>query len=236
MRLFLFISLFYFFITAFATDKKNIVVYDSSKITTIKKASTDREKEIFADKDFIYHKEAKASKSWWERFIEWLLSLLGKPVAKHPVTSYKIIKYIFIGLFIFGVIFTLWKSKFIGLLKGDTKKLSGASFADIPEDIEGINMDKLIDEALQKGNYRLALRWCFLKSLQWLNEQKKITWKPSKTNIDYHQELKDKTLKDNFSGLSKVFEYVWYGETAPTEKLCLDYKSRVEKFIDSTHV
>lgn len=235
MRIFLFISLLYLSVTAFATDKKSVVVYDSSKITSVKRASVEKEKEIFADKDFIYHKEDKASKSWWEHFVEWLLSLLGKPVAKHPVTSYKIIKYIFIALFIFGVIFTLWKSKFIGLLKGDAKKLQGASFADIPEDIEGINMDKLIDEALQKSNYRLALRWCFLKSLQWLNKQNKITWQPSKTNIDYQKELNDKTLKDGFTGLSNVFEYVWYGEINPTEKLCSDYKNRIEKFI-STHV
>ena len=122
MRIFLFISLLYLSITAFAIDKKREVVYDSSKITSVKKASAEKEKEIFADKDFIYHKEAKAAKSWWEHFVEWLLSLLGKPVAKHPVTSYKIIKYIFIALFIFGVIFTLWKSKFIGLLKGDAKE------------------------------------------------------------------------------------------------------------------
>ena len=65
---------------------------------------------------------------------------------------------------------------------------------------------------MHKGNYRLALRWCFLKSLQWLNKQDKITWQPAKTNIDYQQELNDKTLKDGFTGLSNVFEYVWYGD------------------------
>src|ERR1017187_2188396 len=109
-------------VAVYAIDKKNVVAYDTSKAVSIKKASTEKEREIFSDKDFIYHKEAKAAKGWWESFIDWLLSLLGKPVAKHPDLSYKLIKYIFIGLFIIGVIFVLWKSKFIGLLKGDTKK------------------------------------------------------------------------------------------------------------------
>jgi len=81
----------------------------------------------------------------------------------------------------------------------------------------------------------LAVRWCFLKSLQWLNKQNKITWQPAKTNVDYQQELKDKTLKADFTSLSYVFEYVWYGETNCDEKLCADYKNKVEKFIQ-THV
>lgn len=236
MKVLLLIFLFFISVAVSAIDKKNVVAYDTSKAVSIKRVSAEKEKEIFSDKDFIYHKEAKAAKGWWETFIDWLLSLLGKPVAKHPDLSYKLIKYIFIGLFIIGVIFVLWKSKFIGLLKGDTKKLQGASFSDIPEDIEGINIDALIDEALRDKNYRLALRWCFLKSLQWLNKQDKITWQPSKTNVDYQQELKDKQLKENFTGLSHVFEYVWYGEITPTEKLCLDYKNRVGTFISNTNV
>ncbi|MHB8260570.1 MAG: DUF4129 domain-containing protein [Bacteroidia bacterium] len=236
MKILLLIFLFFISIAVSAIDKKNVLTFDTSKAVSIKRVSVEKEKEIFSDKGFIYHKEAKASKGWWDSFIDWLLSLLGKPVAKHPDLSYKLIKYVFIGLFIIGVIFILWKSKFIGLLKSNTKKLQGASFSDIPENIESINIEAIIDEALRDKNYRLALRWCFLKSLQWLNKQDKIAWQPSKTNVDYQQELKDKHLKENFIGLSHVFEYVWYGETTPTEKLCLDYKNRVEKFILSANV
>ena len=122
------------------------------------------------------------------------------------------------------------------MLRGDAKKLQSASFADLPEDIEGIDMDALIEDAFGKGNYRLAIRWCFLKSLQWLNKQNKITWQPAKTNVDYQHELNEKTIKENFTDLSKVFEYVWYGEVTPTEKLCTDYKNQVDKFISSANV
>ncbi|HXU25703.1 MAG TPA: DUF4129 domain-containing protein [Bacteroidia bacterium] len=238
MRYFLFIFLFCCSITVFSADKK-VVVYDTSATHVIKKASIEKEKEIFADKEFIYKKDAKESKSWWDSFLEWLSRLLsklfGKSIDKNPNLSYNILKYTFITAFIIGLIYILWKSKFIGLLKRDAKKLDGSSFTDLPENIEGLNIDALVEEAIQKQNYRLAVRWCFLKSLQWLNKQNKIAWQPAKTNVDYQQELKDKTLKAEFTSLSYVFEYVWYGETDCNEKLCTDYKTRVEKFIQ-THV
>jgi len=210
-------------------------VYDTSTSHVIKKASAEKEKEIFADKDFIYKKDVKESKSWWNTFLEWLSRLLGKPISKNPTLSYNILKYTFITVFILGLIYILWKSKFIGLLKRDAKKLDDTSFTDLPENIEGLNIDALIEDAIKKQNYRLTVRWCFLKSLQWLNKQNKIVWQPAKTNVDYQQELKDKTLKADFTSLSYVFEYVWYGETDCNERLCLDYKNRVEKFIQ-THV
>ncbi len=234
MRYFLLILLFCCSASVFSVEKK-VVVYDTSTVLVIKKASAEKEKEIFADKDFIYKKDVKESKSWWDTFLEWLSKLLGKPISKNPTLSYNILKYTFITAFILGLIYILWKSKFIGLLKRDAKKLDGTSFTDLPENIEGLNIDALIEEAIQKQNYRLAVRWCFLKSLQWLNKQNKIVWQPAKTNVDYQQELKDKTLKAEFTSLSYVFEYVWYGETDCNEKLCTDYKTRVEKFIQ-THV
>lgn len=234
MRYFLFILLFCCSVTLFSVEKK-VVVYDTSTNHSIKKASVEKEKEVFADKDFIYQKDAKESKSWWDAFLEWLLRLLGKSIDKAPSSSYNILKYTFVTAFILGLIYILWKSKFIGLLTRDAKKLNDTAFTDLPENIEGLNIDVLITEAIQKQNYRLAVRWCFLKSLQWLNKQNKIEWKPAKTNVDYQQELNDKTLKTEFTTLSYVFEHVWYGETNCNEKLCADYKNKVEKFMQ-THV
>ncbi len=235
MRKILFILLFYFSLTAFSTEKKSIIKYDTTKISSIKKANPQIEKEIFSDKDFVYHKDAKPSKGWWEAFLEWLGSLFDKSVSKNPKVSYSLIKYLIIAVFVLGLIFIVWKSNFINLLTGNSKKINHISFNELPENIEGINIDALIADAIKKGNYRLAVRWSFLKTLQWLNHQNKIAWQPAKTNVDYQAELKDVHGKEEFISLSRVFEYVWYGETIPTEKLCIEYKNKVDKFI-STHV
>jgi len=99
VRFFLFILLFCCVASVFSVEKK-VIVYDTSS-HIIRKASIEKEKEIFADKDFIYNKDAKESKSWWEAFLDWLSRLLGKSIDKTPNFSYNILKYTFITAFIF---------------------------------------------------------------------------------------------------------------------------------------
>ncbi len=246
MKKYLVILLLFFASFVFPAEKKNVpsserskevVLNDTSTISSVKKATAAKEKEIFADKDFQYHEDAKESKNWLRAFMDWLLEhIFGKMSFESGERAWKIIKWTFIGLFIAGVIFILLKSKFRGLLRGDSKKLSGAAFTDLPEDIESVNLDKLIEEALKNSNYRLAVRWCFIKSLQMLNQNKQITWQPSKTNIDYEYELQNLTLRQNFNKLSYVFEYVWYGEMQTGEKLFTNYKIEIEKFNKNLHV
>ncbi len=230
--------MFLFFSTqVFPADKKSSVQYDTSAISSVKKATAQKEKEIFADKDFKYHEDAKDQKNWLKAFIDWLMeNIFGKMSFESGERAWQIIKWTFIGLFIAGVIFIILKSKFRGLLRGDAKKLSGAAFTDLPDDIESINLDKLIEEALANGNYRLAVRWCFIKALQSLNQNKKIAWQPSKTNIDYEYELQNLNLRENFNKLSYVFEYVWYGEMKAGENLYVKYKSEIEKFNGNLNV
>ncbi|MGZ3861984.1 MAG: hypothetical protein ACXVPN_06960 [Bacteroidia bacterium] len=236
MKYFFFILFLFLALPVFPKEKK-IVQYDTVGVSSVKKAGADKEKEIFADKDFQYHEEAKESQNWFRAFFEWLLNkVFGKMSVKGTETAWQIVKWSFIVLFVGGVIFIILKSKFRGLFRGDSKKLAGASFADLPEDIGSINLDKLIGEALQNGNYRLAVRWSFLKSLQMLDQAKKITWQPSKTNIDYELELQNLVLREHFNKLSYVFEHVWYGEVQTGEKLFSNYKNEIEKFNSNLHV
>lgn len=211
------------------------VLKDTTKIT-VKNATPAKEKEIFADKDFIYKADAKESKNWLQAFLDWLSQkIFGKISSENAELTWQIVKWTLIGLFIAGIILVLYKSNFRGLLRKDAKKLSGASFTDLPDDIESVNIDQLIDEALKNSNYRLAIRWCFLRSLQLLNQHKQIAWQPAKTNIDYQYELKNPGLRESFSRLSYVFDYVWYGEMAANENTFLKYKSELEKFNGNLH-
>lgn len=197
-------------------------------------ASVDKEKEIFSDKDFNYDVDARESENWLEAFWKWLLSIIesffGKLSPTNAELAWQIFKWSLIGLFIAGIIFALWKSNFRGLLRGKPRSLSGAAFSDLPEDLESVDIDKLISDALANRNYRLAIRWCFLRSLQLLNQKKHIAWQPSKTNIDYQHELSSESLRDGFHRLSYVFEYVWYGEMGTSEQVYAKYRSEVDKF------
>jgi len=79
------------------------------------------------------------------------------------------------------------------------------------ERLEQEDFDKLLQEALRENNYRLAIRYTFLKSLKILQLAELIDWHKEKTNYDYLLELPTHHHAD-FKKVVSVYEYVWYGE------------------------
>lgn len=79
------------------------------------------------------------------------------------------------------------------------------------EDIKETDYDKLLNEALAIPDYRLAIRYLFLKSLKVLQEKELIDWHKEKTNYQYLNEL-PQHYRNNFSRLIYYFEYTWYGQ------------------------
>jgi hypothetical protein len=89
----------------------------------------------------------------------------------------------------------------------------------IEENIHEMDFEKLIQEALARKEYRLAIRLLFLHGLKLLADRHHITWEPGKTNHDYLNELTSKELKTGFNELNFYFEYAWYGNFVITDEL-----------------
>jgi len=98
------------------------------------------------------------------------------------------------------------------------------------EDIEEIDAQEGLNQALSADNYRHAVRMLFIKLLQVLVEQQHIDWKPKKTNRDYLHEMSDHPQLLDFSNLVLAYESIWYG-SEPIDKLYFDYlRHDFEKF------
>ncbi len=82
------------------------------------------------------------------------------------------------------------------------------------EHIENIDLDSYIKNALKEENYRLAIRYMYLKSLKLLSLNNIIDWHFEKTNSDYYREIENITLKENFKKTSYLYDNIWYGEYA----------------------
>lgn len=75
------------------------------------------------------------------------------------------------------------------------------------------DLPKLIEQAIDEGNYQLAVRYYYLLLLKNLSDKEFISWQQEKTNEDYIKELASKQqLHGDFKKLTYLYDYVWYGE------------------------
>lgn len=79
------------------------------------------------------------------------------------------------------------------------------------KDIFSIEYAAAIKEALNNRNYRLAIRLHYLQLLKLLSEKGMIHYQPDKTNFDYLLQIRSTPHYSDFSGLTRQYEYSWYG-------------------------
>lgn len=105
-------------------------------------------------------------------------------------------------------------------------------YAVAEENIREMNMDDLIAEAFANKQWRLCIRYQYLKMLRLLTDRELINWKPGKTNMDYYCELKNADAKTVFLSVTNDFENAWYGNLEVTEENYLQTKSGFENFYE----
>lgn len=120
----------------------------------------------------------------------------------------KIIFWLMLATFIAFVFFRLFRFNIFKRAEQDdapSEILQGGTL-NIPE----FYSEQIVD-AEKDANFPLAIRYQFVRSLALLNENDIIHFLPEKTNVEYYLEMENNELKSSFRSLSRVYEYVWYG-------------------------
>lgn len=145
------------------------------------------------------------------KFFNWMHDIFGFDI---DFIDYQTLEYIVYGLLgiivLYLIIKVLIENPVSTVFKTDAQKIDGFSY--VEENIETVDFDKLIKDAIKQQNYRLATRYMYLKSLKTLATKGVIEWHFDKTNLDYLKEIKDSNLKTLFKRISYIYDYIWYGE------------------------
>ena len=86
------------------------------------------------------------------------------------------------------------------------------------EKIDDVDFKKLINEAKQAKDFKMAVRYYFLWYLKLLTADNYIKWNKDKSNTDYKNELRGTARLDEFSLLAYLYEWVWYGNVSLDEE------------------
>ncbi|MCL2596205.1 MAG: hypothetical protein FWD66_00780 [Paludibacter sp.] len=98
---------------------------------------------------------------------------------------------------------------------------------EVERNLAETDLDKLIENAVAADNFRLAVRFVYLKILKLLAQRQIIEYQYQKTNYEYAYQIENLDLRTVFREVSFVFDYCWYGEHIAIED---DYLFVTQKF------
>ena len=186
-----------------------------------------------AEKEFQYDKLQEPSRSLWERFWNWFWwrveQLMSTREGKYTVWTV---------LILFGVaMIGFFVMKVLGM---NREALFGRGAGGITgyrlekEDIHSIDFEQAIAEAARQGNYRLAIRLLYLRSLKNMADKGYINWQINKTNADYLREVSSRPWQPSFAQLTNSFEYTWYGGHMIDVQVFNDLQNKFQQFNQHT--
>ena len=131
-----------------------------------------------------------------------LLKLLLSPVL------WKTFLAILTGLILYGVYQLAKENNFKLLLRTSNSDMGGR--AEWPTD-ERIDFDEAIRRNQAEGNYRMAIRFLYLRLIQILGEKEGIAFRQSSTNTEITQAMGTHPQANQFRWLAKAYEHIFYG-------------------------
>jgi len=137
--------------------------------------------------------------------------LFGVKYAKGILaTILRVFPYLIAGIVLFLLIKFFLKVNSNAIISNTSNK----AVVSITEDealIKNKNLSNFIQKAIAQKNYRLAVRYYYLLLLQQLEVKELIIWEQQKTNDDYIHEISETNLKSSFSKVTRLYDFVWYG-------------------------
>jgi len=194
-------------------------------------------KDKYTGEEFVYDRTVESS-GWWTRFKLWLSELLKtffemKGDGQSSELTDIILKIGAVTIFLL-VIFFIFKAvmnsegKWV-FGKGSDKNIIPVNA--IEANIHVVDFKTLIASAEAEFNYRLAIRYYYLWLLKDLTNAELIEYDVEKTNSDYQNEIKSKTVRADFSYTSYLYNYIWYGEFDVNETEFLKAKAAFVQFL-----
>lgn len=146
-----------------------------------------------------------------QRFFNWLSDVFGINIDFIDYKTLEIIIYALLGIgALYLLIRFLIENPMNRVFKSEETSIETFNYSE--ENITEVNFDQLIKQAINEGNFRLATRFLYLKSLKTLTKNNIIEWHYDKTNSDYLNEIRNAETRQLFKKASYVYDYVWYGE------------------------
>lgn len=118
--------------------------------------------------------------------------------------------------FVLFILYKLFLSE--GIFKRSRRSSVVTEIAEPALEKTVLDYDKLLHQSVKLADFRMAVRYLFLKTLARLSEKEYIQRSVDKTNYQYLQEIGIDKRKE-FASLILTYEYSWYGNFPVTQEM-----------------
>lgn len=206
------------------SQTKKEILYDQTK--GLKSPVFDQQtiEKFKRDKAFDYSEEP-VQENWWSQFKTWIWNLWLKfwhwlvgDFESGGFISFLVHMLPYVILFaILGFVVWLFYRLNPGASFFKSKEKPDVFFSEEEEIIKSKNIKKLIEKALAKNDYRLAVRYYYLLILKKLTDAELIHYEFDKTNSEYFSEITSEKINSGFRKVTTLYDYIWYGSFTVTE-------------------
>ncbi len=143
------------------------------------------------------------------------------------------VKYVLMVLLILLLIFLL--VRLLSQKSNPTLQGLGPTMMDLDhaeEHLPSADLSRLLEKALALKDYRSAMRLHYLIALQELDAMGWIRHGKEKTNMAYVMELNGRAVQGDFRALTRLFEFVWYGDRPVSGRDYHTLSPRFQAFLD----
>jgi hypothetical protein len=105
-----------------------------------------------------------------------------------------------------------------------------------PAEIPLTELERLLQEAINQGDYRGAIRIYFTFILRDIAEKGWIDWEKEKTNYHYIREMEVREESEEFEVSVRFYEWIWYGKREIDQKKFEQIKPTFTKLLAKLEV
>ena len=184
-------------------------VAQQPKAVVLRNFNTEKLEQYRSDSRYRYSPVAKRERGALGKLLlqieNWFGRMLGSATA---ATWWKILwRLVLIAAFILFLL-KIFGIEANAIFSPDTGKKRTQEIGE--EELE-VDFEQEIQKAIQSKQWRRGIRLIYLYALKHLADSGQIEVKKGKTNRDYLYGLSSGELRQNFSQLSFLFDYTWYG-------------------------
>jgi hypothetical protein len=130
-----------------------------------------------------------------------------------------------IALGLFGI-YQLAKENSFNWFTRSVKKINSGTGELLTD--KGLDYDEAIRKFQEKGNYRMAIRYMYLRLIHIVREKGEIQFRDSSTNAEIVRAFGNHPKTDEFRWLATAYEYIYYGDFLPKQELFDKIKNKFD--------